>query len=181
MPAIDPRNLRPSELARLLNSTALGETVSPQAIYRQQNRAGLRIGNGRRIDLVRYVSWLLSLRHAPVPDASAPGEYDALKDRARARNAAISAAGRDIGPIPAVEGPARRERATKDFRYFCEQYFPAAFTLAWSGDHLRVIARIESAVLRGGLFAFAMPRGSGKTTLARLAALWSKRGQATLW
>jgi len=63
MPAIDPRNLRPSELSRLLNSTALGETVSPQAIYRRQNRAGLRIGDGRRIDLIRYVMAIAS--HSP--------------------------------------------------------------------------------------------------------------------
>jgi hypothetical protein len=52
-------------------------------------------------------------------------------------------------------------------------YFPAAFHRAWSDDHLRVIAKIEKAVLEGGLFAFAMPRGSGKTTLARCAALWA--------
>ena len=56
---------------------------------------------------------------------------------------------------------------------FCETYFPTAFDRAWSDDHLRVIAKIEEAVLRGGLFAFAMPRGSGKTLLARTAGLWA--------
>jgi hypothetical protein len=35
------------------------------------------------------------------------------------------------------------------------------------------MAKIERAVLEGGLFAFAMPRGSGKTTLARAAGLWA--------
>jgi hypothetical protein len=36
-----------------------------------------------------------------------------------------------------------------------------------------VIAKIETAVLRGGLFAMAMPRGSGKTTLAETACIWA--------
>jgi len=38
---------------------------------------------------------------------------------------------------------------------------------------LRVISKIEHAVREGGLFTFAMHRGSGKTTLARCAALWA--------
>ena len=36
-----------------------------------------------------------------------------------------------------------------------------------------MLAKIEKAVREGGLFAFAMPRGSGKTALARCAALWA--------
>jgi hypothetical protein len=47
------------------------------------------------------------------------------------------------------------------------------FTLAWSVDHRRMIERIDTAVLAGGMFAFAMPRGSGKTTLAEIATIWA--------
>jgi hypothetical protein len=47
------------------------------------------------------------------------------------------------------------------------------FTLAWSEDHLKVIAKIEQAVISGGLFSMAMPRGSGKTTICQVAALWA--------
>jgi hypothetical protein len=68
---------------------------------------------------------------------------------------------------------AERAACERDFRRFCETYFPAAFCLPWSDDHLRAIERIESAVLDGGLFALAMPRGSGKTTLCERAALWA--------
>lgn len=82
-------------------------------------------------------------------------------------------AGQDIGALPPVRDVARRARADLDFRFFCESYFPRLFTLAWSSDHLKVIAKIEQAVLRGGLFAMAMPRGSGKTTLSQIAALWA--------
>jgi type II secretory pathway predicted ATPase ExeA len=56
---------------------------------------------------------------------------------------------------------------------FCETYFAAAFHRAWSDDHLRVIGRIEKAVRDGSLFALAMSRGSGKTTLARRSSLWT--------
>ena len=97
----------------------------------------------------------------PEPEAD---PYEALKERARARNAALSLAGRDIGELPAVVDPERKAQAASDFRFFCETYFPLTFHLPWSPDHLKVIAKIEQAVLHGGLFAMAMPRGSGKTT-----------------
>lgn len=88
------------------------------------------------------------------------------------RNKAASKAGREIGPLPAVKDPARREACRLSFRKFCENYGVESFPLAWSADHLKAIAKIESAVLRGELFAFAMPRGSGKTTLCEWACLW---------
>ena len=35
-----------------------------------------------------------------------------------------------------------------------------------------MIRKIEAAVLHGGLFALAMPRGNGKTTICERAMLW---------
>ena len=99
--------------------------------------------------------------------------YDDIKSRTGERSRRVSAAGRDIGPPPAIVDPARRESCRLDFRLFCETYLPESFPLAWSPDHLRAIAKIEAAVLRGELFAFAMPRGSGKTTLCTAACLWA--------
>ena len=49
-------------------------------------------------------------------------------------------------------------------RKFCETYFPDIFYLGWSKDHFEVIERLETAIREGGLFALAMPRGTGKTT-----------------
>src|SRR5690606_13698381 len=122
--------------------------------------------------LLRYVAWLVQVRHEPRPE---PGgdPYETLKERARARNAALSLAGRDIGELPEVVDPERKEQAARDFKFFCEAYFPQTFHLAWSADHLKVISKIEQAVLHGGLFAMAMPRGSGKTTLCETACLWA--------
>jgi nicotinamidase-related amidase len=75
--------------------------------------------------------------------------------------------------LPEVVDPQRKAKAASDFRYFCESYFPLTFHLAWSTDHLKVITRIEQAVLRGGLFSMAMPRGSGKTTICECACIWA--------
>lgn len=169
---IDPRNLRPGELCRLLNSTPLGEVISERQLYRHRTRAGYRIGQGNRIDLFRYAAWLVDVRHGPKSDSKEP-DYETLKQRARARNAALSLAGRDIGELPGVVDPNRKTKAEHDFRFFCEAYFPLTFHLAWSPDHLKVIAKIEKAMMHGGLFAMAMPRGSGKTTICECACIWA--------
>jgi transposase-like protein len=63
--ATDPRKLRPSELCRLLNSTSLGEVINVRQLKRHRERAGLRVGDARHVDLVRYVAWLMQIRHAP--------------------------------------------------------------------------------------------------------------------
>jgi len=170
--AIDPRQLRPSMLTRMLNSTPLGEVISERQLRRHRNRAGYRIGDEKHVDLFRYAAWLAWLRHNGEPDKP-PADYDAMKEAARARNAELSAIGRDIGDIPEVVDPQRKARGATDFRFFCEAYFPQTFSLPWSDDHLKVIAKIETAVLRGGVFAMAMPRGSGKTTLAETACIWA--------
>jgi hypothetical protein len=170
--AINPQKLRPSELCRLLNSTPLGEVLNERQLHRHRTRAGMRIGDARHVDLFRYLAWLVELRHTPRPEPQGD-PYESLKERARARNAAIALAGRDIGELPAVVDADRKARAAADFRFFCDSYFPLTFHLPWSADHLKVIRKIEQAVLRGGLFAMAMPRGSGKTTICECACIWA--------
>jgi hypothetical protein len=171
--AIDPSKLKPSDLTRLLNSTSLGTVIDDRQLYRHRQRAGFRISpDGRNINLFKYLAWLADERHGPQPEQTAR-DYEAMKEAARARNAALSAAGRDIGELPEVVDPERREQCRISFRGFCDAYFPQTFHLEWSDDHLRVIAKIEQAVLHGGLFAMAMPRGSGKSSLAECACLWA--------
>jgi len=170
--AIDPRRLRPSELCRLVNSTPLGTVLDERQLHRHRTRAGFRIGDGRHVDLFRYAAWLVELRHTPKPQAEGD-PYEKLKERAAARNKALSLAGRDIGELPAVVNPERKAQAAQDFRFFCEQYFPMTFHLPWSPDHLKVMAKIEQAVLRGGLFAMATPRGFGKSSLCEAACIWA--------
>ncbi|NRA40437.1 MAG: phage terminase large subunit family protein [Planctomycetes bacterium] len=100
-------------------------------------------------------------------------QYAKKKEYVRQRDAEMSRDGRDISPLPQVQDPQRKKTCARNFQIFCELYFPLTFNLAWSDDHLRIIHKIEQAVLHGGLFALAMPRGSGKTSLAECAGVWA--------
>jgi hypothetical protein len=148
----------------------LGEVINERQLYRHRNRAGLRIGDDNHVHLVRYTAWLAQQRHQPKAETPT---YEDVKEKSRARNAALSKAGRDIGTLPEIIDAERKRKASDDFRYFCDAYFPQTFYLAWSEDHLKVIAKIERAVLHRGLFAMAMPRGSGKSTICECACIWA--------
>ncbi len=173
--AIDPRQLKPGELCRLLNSTTLGEVISERQLHRHRTRAGYRIGDGKTVDLLRYTAWLVIERHERLnaADTAEDDSFDEQFDAVRARDLPESLTGRDIDALTAIVNPARKGACRRNFRLFCETYFPLTFNLVWSPDHLKVIAKIEQAVLEGGLFAMAMPRGSGKTSLCEIACLWA--------
>jgi hypothetical protein len=100
-------------------------------------------------------------------------QYRRHRERMQKRQADISRHGREMPPLPPIADPARRAAARRSFQCFAETYLRHLFALAWSPDHLTAIARIEAAVLRGLLFAMAMPRGTGKTTLVLAAVLWA--------
>ncbi len=171
--AIDPRSLKPAELCRTLNSTPLGEVISERQLHRHRTRAGYRIGDGKTVDLLRYTAWLVIERHERLA-AEASAEYEPFDEVVqRGRDLPDSFTGGDIDALPEIIDASRKEACRRNFRLFCETYFPQTFHLPWSPDHLKVIARIEQAVLEGGLFAMAMPRGSGKTSLCEIACLWA--------
>ncbi len=173
MPALDPRKLKPSDLVRLVNSTPLGAVLDERTFYRHRMKAGFRIGQGRELDLYRYAAWLADLRHGPKPVVDQAAGYEAHKEAAGKRAREESRRGRDIGEMPAVVNEERKARAANEFRFFCEAYFPLTFHLPWSPDHLKAIAKVEQAVLHGGLFAMALPRGSGKSSITEAACLWA--------
>lgn len=99
--------------------------------------------------------------------------YDQHRADAAERSREKSAKGREIGPLPPPEDEARKAAARDSLRLFCESYFPNRFYLGWSPAHLTAIERLERCVRAGGKFALAMPRGSGKSTLCEVAALWA--------
>lgn len=84
-----------------------------------------------------------------------------------------NAAKREIGKIPPIVDLGRRHSTRDSLRTWCETYEKDTFVMGWSDDHLRAIARIEESALHGALYAFAMPRGSGKTSLVRAATRWA--------
>ena len=99
--------------------------------------------------------------------------YDRKRERERKRAREQAATGKDIGRMPSRRERSRHKRCRLDFKAFCLTYFPAAFPWPFSDDHLYVIEEIQRAVLLQGLFACAMPRASGKTTLCERAVLWA--------
>jgi len=113
------------------------------------------------------------MQHTCVREQQRAGAYAKVKARAKARSAAVTLAGQDIGGLPPIADRVRRGRADRDFKFFCETYFPHLFTLDWSADHLRVIGKVERVVPNHETLAVAMPRGSGKTTLCLTAVQWA--------
>lgn len=105
--------------------------------------------------------------------AKKPADYEDYKAKQAEISRDRSIAGRDIAEnYPGVVDQARKDSCRTSLRLFCETYLFEQFSLAWSDDHLTAIARLETSGLHGGQFAFAMPRGTGKTTLCEAASLW---------
>lgn len=99
--------------------------------------------------------------------------YERKKKAESTRQRMQSSQSAEIGTIPPIVDPRRRDDCQFDLKLFCETYLPDQFPLEWSAAHLVAIQKLESAILRGGLFAYAMRRGGGKTTLARAAIVWA--------
>ena len=98
-------------------------------------------------------------------------EREKLRKLRRARE--VSEKSRDISEaMYSCMDPGRREECRLDLKLFLETYMPEAFYLEWSPDHLKALEKIQISVLDKGLFALAMPRGSGKSTMCLGALLW---------
>lgn len=174
--AINPSKLKPAELVKLVNSTDFGTVASPAQVYRHFERAGYRIASvddPRCINFFRYAAWLVDMKNAAAEEERQQGDYASFRAEMARKSQEKSLEGRDIGDLPPVDDPERKERCRLDFKLFCETYFPEVYQLKWSDDHLRAIAKIQKSVLEGGLFALAMSRGSGKSSLTETAAIWA--------
>lgn len=173
---IDLTSMNPQAMCGFLseNNTLGVKLAYSGTVYRLWNENKIRLmsneGDDKKISVLKFIAYVLDEKNRK--KSTAISDYEAKKDYNLKRGLEMALTARDIGELPAVVDPERKESCKKDFRKFCETYFKEAFPLAWSNDHLRVIDRIETAVLHGGLFALAMPRGSGKSTLAEISAIW---------
>jgi len=66
-----------------------------------------------------------------------------------------------------------RRAAAQDLECFLRTYLPRTFNLPWSADHRTVIQKLETVMHEGGQSAYAMPRGSGKTSIVEGAVLFA--------
>ncbi len=110
---------------------------------------------------------------APKSDRSASERYEDKRAKAARASAEASRAGREIGPLPEPVDPKRRARCARNLKLFCSTYLKETFALKWSSVHLSAIGKLQGCGLKGGRFAFAMPRGGGKTVLCEATALWA--------
>jgi hypothetical protein len=90
------------------------------------------------------------------------------------RSRELTASVADIGALPPVVNPVRKEACRYDLFLFLTTYFPNSTGLKpFSEDHRRVIERIQRCILEGGRFVNAVYRGFAKTTISENAALWA--------
>ena len=173
--ATNPLNVKPTELIRLMNRAGFG-TVLNESRLKTHRLNDINTADNKGVDLLKYAGWLTLAYFAADADGT---EYLERKRKAAERNAEAVRAAQDIGNLPDVADPQRKEEALRSFKEFCETYFSEIFYLPWSDDHLQVIRKIERAVTHGGLFAMAMPRASGKTVLCQTAVVWAALSGAT--
>lgn len=170
---IDPNKMTPKQAAETLNA----DEGQIRHLLKTASIAG--DAKGRTVSLLKLLSWLIDNRDRTARPAAgkkklkAVRTYEEIKEAARKRAADASLAGRDIGEIPAVVDPERKKRCRRNLKKFLETYFPQKFYMGWSQDHKKVIGKIQTSVLKGGLFALAMPRSTGKTTICERAAIWA--------
>ena len=106
-------------------------------------------------------------------DASDRAKYERRKERERRRQAEMAESGRDIGELPPIVNPERREACRLDLEKFATTYFPHKFYLGFSDDLRESVKTLQRSILEGGLFALAVPRGGGKSTIGEVGELWA--------
>lgn len=112
-------------------------------------------------------------RQKPGPKPRYSAEEKVERNRAANREQSRKKAreGQDIGELPPVVDPARRERCRTDLVLALKTYFPGIFKDPFSADHLSIIAKMQLVIVNGGRIALAMPRGFGKTSIVECIAI----------
>ena len=168
----DVKDIKNSDFIALLNCTKYG-TVTVEYQFNAFKKQRIKFSARSKTHLFKFLASMLDKRHNPQKASDRVKDYDKVKEYARKRNAERSASGRDIGKLPAVVDPQRKEACRLNLKLFLEYYLTQTFKLKWSPDHLKAIKVMETAILTGGLFAFAMPRGTGKTSICEGAGIWA--------
>lgn len=107
-------------------------------------------------------------------------QYETARDAANSnlshalmRGRERSKAAKEIGPLPEVENPERKENCRLNLQLFLETYFPHLFRNPWSPAHLQLISNLQAGILHGQSSVAILPRGFGKTTITVCSAIWA--------
>lgn len=106
-------------------------------------------------------------------EKAAGGRGDRHREVMAERSRLGSAERREVGAHSPPADPARKDACRTSLRLFCETYLADVFPLKWAPAHLAALDRLETCARYGGQFAFAMPRGMGKSKMSRAGALWA--------
>lgn len=166
---LDLQALNLTQTVQLLNSTAAGPVCSDYFVTAHRKKAGFKIGDGQRINMLRYSAWLSQdlLRAQARPGESADDRRIRMAERGRLQ----SLAARDIGEIPAIKYPEERARGLEDPAFFCQWFFPGWFYKPFCEQHLLLLSEFDHVTRNGGLQAVALPRGRGKTAITKAMTL----------
>lgn len=86
---------------------------------------------------------------------------------------AQTAAAQELGPLPDIADPQRRQRCSQDNLLFAETYFAATFYLPWAPYQRSMMDRFQEVILSGGKECHSVRRGGLKSTCARVSNLWA--------
>jgi hypothetical protein len=94
------------------------------------------------------------------------------------RHAKIVEAGRKLARIVKTEHPSpaslkRRKRLEPHLDQWLKYYMPDTFPDAWGASRLDFIATLQRCIKYGGSFALALPRGGGKSAVAKGACVYA--------
>lgn len=127
----------------------------------------------KRLEDLKRRAKALTGKGTPGPQQQIEGEsayLSNLRRNAEARREETKR-GQDIYPIPEVKDWARRLACQSNLELFITTYLKSQFRLRFCDDHRKVMRKADQAIMRGGLFAIAMPRKGGKTQITKAAAL----------
>lgn len=168
---VDARAMSQTDVLEQLNSTPLGTVAKRSTVSRHKLAAGLRIGPRGKINPFRYVAWLLH-EYKSMGGAEELSYQDKHRLREAERRRKNTQSIRDIGEIPAVQDPERKESCRYDLAKFIMTYAPEGKD-PFSEDHVRVIKRTEKVLLGGGRLLIPVYRGFGKSTISEIAVVWA--------
>lgn len=166
------RLITQAEFLRAVNSSPrFGTVITSHRVRKLRDEGAAQISpDGQRLDVIKVLAYLVAINSER--RQRGPGGHEAKADKQIARERAKVKQAQEI-TIGHCADVGLREELRRDLERFCYEMFPDRFTLALSDDHRSVIRKAERAVLEGGLFAVAMPRGNGKTTICDATVLWA--------
>ena len=78
-----------------------------------------------------------------------------------------------LSGLPKVESPKRKRECGESLERFALVYLPHVFGLPMSAGQRADLATMQTVCTEGGRYAFAAPRGDGKTSRVEAAILWA--------